>query len=137
MSGFVGAFGQLAQLLGIAEGATAGALEPLLAQLENAGLGDRVRSWAGYGPPLPVAPHELARAFTPEQVSQWAAQAGTTPDAVLMTLSDHLPQAAVRASPAEPPAALRSGTPAPTADAATLRMPDENDAIEPRPKDPR
>ena len=110
MSGFAGALGQLAQMLGLAEGATGGALAPMLAQLETAGLGDRVQSWTGSATPLPVAPHELARAFTPQQVGAWAAQSGTTPHHVLATLSDHLPTAVVIASAAERLAALRPDT---------------------------
>jgi len=110
VSGFAGALGQLAQMLGMTEGATGGALAPVLAQLENAGLGDRVRSWTGGATPLPVHPHELAQAFTPQQVSVWAAQSGTTPHHVLATLSDHLPTAVVHASAADRLAALRPDT---------------------------
>ena len=85
-------------MLGMAEGATGGALTPILAQLEEAGLGDRVRSWISGATPLPVAPHELARAFTPKQVSAWAARSGTTPHDVLAQLSNHLPTAVIHAS---------------------------------------
>ena len=55
----------------------------LLAQLENAGLSERVQSWLGHGENLPVTAEELGTALTPEQLNAWASHAGTTPDAVL------------------------------------------------------
>ena len=85
--------GMLAQILGIAQGMAGGALPMLLAQLENAGLSDRVQSWLGHGENLPVTAEELGTAFTPEQLNTWAEHAGTTPDAVLRAMSEELPGA--------------------------------------------
>ena len=100
MSEFIGQMmGNLAQLLGIAEGATGGGLEALLAQLENAGLAKKVRSWIGHGHNLPVTPEELAAALPPEQVEAWAKQAGTTPEALLKVLAEALPQVIDHATP--------------------------------------
>ncbi|MBU6498515.1 MAG: DUF937 domain-containing protein [Rhodospirillales bacterium] len=100
MSEFVGQMlGQLAQLLGVAQGAAGGGLTTLLAQLENAGLGERVRSWIGHGENLPVTEEELARAFTPEQLQAWAKEAGTTPEALLKVLVEALPRAVDHATP--------------------------------------
>lgn len=107
MSEFLGQIlGPLAQVLGLAQGAAGGGLSALLAQLENAGLAERVRSWVGHGENLPVTAEELEGAFTPEQLNSWAAQAGTTPDALLETLSRDLPRAVDRATPAEKPRGL-------------------------------
>lgn len=94
MSGALGRLlGPLSQLLGLAEGATGGDLTVILAQLENAGLSKRVQSWLGRGENLPVTAAELETAFSPEQLNAWAEHAGTTPQAVLQTLAEHLPDA--------------------------------------------
>ena len=104
MSGFLGQIsGSLAQILGLAQGAAGGAFPCLLCQLENAGLAERVKSWIGHGDNLPVTAEELAVAFTPEQLNDWAFQAGTTPDALLAIMSEELPGTISQAAlPAEP-----------------------------------
>ncbi len=100
MGEFLGqVLGPLAQMLGLAQGAAGGGLPALLAQLENAGLAERVSSWVGHGDNLPVTAEELATAFTPEQLNSWAEQAGTTPDALLEVLSEELPNAVNQATP--------------------------------------
>ena len=86
--------GPLTQLLGVAQGAAGGGLPALLAQLENAGLGEQVGSWAAQGEQLPVTAEELATVLTPEQLNHLAEQAGTTPDGLLERLAQELPQAA-------------------------------------------
>ena len=91
--------GPLGQMLGLAQGMAGGALPMLLAQLENAGLSERVQSWLGHGENLPVTAEELEGVFTPEQLNAWAEHAGTTPDAVLQALSEHLPDAVARNTP--------------------------------------
>jgi len=107
MSEFVGQFlGPLAQILGLAQGAAGGGLPAMLAQLENAGLAERVSSWVGHGENLPVTAEELASAFTPEQLNSWAEQAGTTPDALLEVLSKELPGAVDRVHPPDGPGPL-------------------------------
>lgn len=123
MSGFLGEIvagalpavqalpGLLAQILGAAQGATGGNLPALLAQLENAGLAEQVRSWTGPGENLPVTHEELAKAFPPEQVEAWAQEAGTTPEALLKVLAQALPHAVDHATPGgEVP---HAGTPLP------------------------
>ena len=100
MSGSIGAFmGPLAQVLGIIEGAAGGGLPALLAQLESAGLSETVRSWVGHGENVPVTAEELGRALPTDQVEVWAREAGTSPEALLAHLSEHLPGAVHRASP--------------------------------------
>lgn len=91
--------GPLAQVLGLIEGIGGGVFPGILAQLESAGLKETVRSWVGQGENVPVTPVELARAFTPEQLSDWAAKTGTDPDALLEHLSRELPEAVHRATP--------------------------------------
>ena len=80
----------------MAQGAAGGALPAILAQMENAGLSERVQSWLGHGENLPVTADELGTAFTPEQLNAWAEHAGTTPDAVLQALAEQLPDAVGR-----------------------------------------
>ena len=100
MSGSLAGFlGSLPQLLGMAEGGAGGLLPIYLAQFENAGLSERVQSWLGHGENLPVTAEELEAAFTPEQLNSWAEQAGTTPEAVLQAMSEHLPAAVARSAP--------------------------------------
>jgi uncharacterized protein YidB (DUF937 family) len=102
MSGFLGEVaGQLTQALGLAQGVAGGGLPALLAQLENAGLVEQVRSWIGHGENKPVTPADLAAAIPPEQLQGWAAQAGTTPDALLTVLAEALPQIVDQATPAD------------------------------------
>jgi uncharacterized protein YidB (DUF937 family) len=105
MSEFVGGVGGvLTQILGLAQGVAGGGLPALLAQLENAGLSDRVRSWVGTDENLQVTEAELEQAFTPEQLNSWALQAGTTPEALLQIMSAELPGTVDRVTPAESPA---------------------------------
>ena len=100
MSGALGGLlGPLSQLLGLAQGAAGGGLPSLLAQLESAGLSERVQSWLGHGDNLPVTAAELGTVFTPEQLNVWAERAGTTPDAVLQTLAEQLPDAIAKTKP--------------------------------------
>lgn len=100
MSEFLGGMmGNLAQVLGMAQGAAGGALTTIVAQLENAGLAEHVRSWVGHGENLPVTPEALRGAFTPEDLNAWALQAGTTPEALLKVMSEALPHLVDRATP--------------------------------------
>lgn len=97
MSGSLGGFiGSLPQVLGMLEGASGGALPAILAQLENAGLSERVQSWIGHGENLPVTAEELGTVFSPEQLDAWAEHEGTTPDAVLQALAEQLPDVAAK-----------------------------------------
>ena len=95
--------GGLAQLLGMAEGAAGGDFSVILAELENAGFSERVRSWLGHGENLPVTPEELSTVFPPEQIQAWAAKAGTTPEALLAVLAEALPHAVDQGTPKEKP----------------------------------
>lgn len=89
----------LTQLVGNAQGAAGGGLPALLAQLENAGLGNQVKSWVGTGANQPVTPEQLAPAFSAQQVSAWAQEAGTTPDKLLHVLAQALPHAVDHVTP--------------------------------------
>ncbi len=100
MSEFLGpVMGGLAQVLGMAQAAGGGWLTGMITQLENAGLTAQVQSWVGEGENLPVTEAELERAFSREELEKWAAEAGTTPEALLKVLAEALPQAVDRATP--------------------------------------
>jgi uncharacterized protein YidB (DUF937 family) len=100
MSEFLGSMlGSVSQLLGLAQGSAGGGLSTLILQLENGGLGEKVRSWVGHGENQPVTPEELSTAFSPEQLNAWAEQAGTTPEALLKEMADTLPHVVDKATP--------------------------------------
>lgn len=87
-----------------------GGLSDLLQQFRQAGLGSKADSWVGSGENEPLAPHELAGVFSPEQIRQWAQQAGTDPQSLLAVLSQALPHVVDHMTPqgvphAAPPAA--------------------------------
>jgi len=68
-----------------------GGLGGLLAQLQQAGLDDAVRSWVGTGENKPVHPDDLGDALGKKAVGQMADQAGCKPDDFLSQLAKALP----------------------------------------------
>lgn len=96
--------GLLAQILGgQAPGMTAqhqsNPLAGLLAQFQQAGLGEHAESWVGTGPNKPVPPNQLKEVFGEATVNQWAGQTGMDPSALLAQLSQMLPQAVDHMTP--------------------------------------
>jgi uncharacterized protein YidB (DUF937 family) len=96
--GLAASGGVLSQILGTAEGATGGALEVLIAQFENAGFGNQVRSWLGKGTNLPITPAHVAAAIPQEQMQVWADKAGITQEQLAIVLAEVLPQAIAQTS---------------------------------------
>ncbi len=100
-----GALGQvegaaLPALISAALGKTdLGNLQGLVAQLQQAGLGNQVQSWLGNGANMPVSPDQLRAALGSDQVRQMAQHFGVDPEAALKLLSEHLPTAVDHASP--------------------------------------
>lgn len=68
-----------------------GGLGGLLAQLQQAGLDDIVRSWVGTGENKPVHPDALGDALGKNAVTQMADKAGCNPNDLLTQLSKALP----------------------------------------------
>lgn len=68
-----------------------GGLGGLLAQLQQAGLDDIVRSWIGTGENKPVQPDALGDALGKKAVTQMADKAGCSPNDLLTQLSKALP----------------------------------------------
>lgn len=84
--------GNVAQQGGQQDGAAGlGGLGGLLAQLQQAGLDDVVRSWVGTGENKPVQPDHLGDALGKKAVTQMADQAGCSPNDLLSQLSKALP----------------------------------------------
>lgn len=71
--------------------AALGGLGGLLAQLQQAGLDDIVRSWVGTGENKPVQPDDLGDALGKKTVTQMADKAGCSPNDLLAQLSKALP----------------------------------------------
>ncbi len=122
-----GIFGQLLGGLlgggGQGQSPLAGVLQQILAQqggvgglvsrFERAGLGTQANSWVGTGPNQPVTPDQVGQVFTPDQIGAWAAQAGTTPDAMRQVLAEALPHTVDHLTPG-------GQAPAPGADIAGM-----------------
>lgn len=68
-----------------------GGLAGLLAQLQNAGLDDVVKSWVGTGQNKPVQPDELGDALGKKTVTQMADKCGCSQNDLLTQLSKALP----------------------------------------------
>ncbi len=76
-----------------------GDLQGVVAQLQQGGLGDQVKSWLSNGPNAAVTPEQIKAALGSEQVQQIAQHFGIPVDGALKFLSDHLPAAVDQASP--------------------------------------
>ncbi|MFB9948151.1 YidB family protein [Rhizobium puerariae] len=71
----------------------------ILAQLNQAGLGDQVSSWIGTGANLPVSADQIKAALSSEQVRGLATAFGIDADQLPQLLAQHLPTAIDQASP--------------------------------------
>eukprot|EP01037_Dinobryon_pediforme_P016072 gene16071-16244_t len=91
--------GILTQLVGNAQGAAGGGLPGLLAQFENAGLGQQVASWVGPGENLPIAAEHILQAIPPETLDGWAAKVGVSHEQLATVLAQVLPHAVDHATP--------------------------------------
>jgi len=76
-----------------------GSLQGLVNQLQQAGMGDQVKSWLGNGANMQITPDQLRAALGNEQVKQLAAHFGIPVDAALKMLAEHLPATVDKASP--------------------------------------
>ena len=85
-----------------------GGVQGIVAQLEQQGLGNTVRSWIATGPNQPITPDQVHQAFGSDLVKQLAARVGMTPEDLAAKLSQVLPQAIDKMTPAgvvpKPPA---------------------------------
>jgi uncharacterized protein YidB (DUF937 family) len=76
-----------------------GGLSAIVAKLEQAGLGDQVKSWIGYGQNLPITPEQLQQLLGSEKVKELAARFNIPVDELAKVLAQQLPLAVDHASP--------------------------------------
>jgi uncharacterized protein YidB (DUF937 family) len=76
-----------------------GGLSAIVAKLEQAGLGDQVKSWIGNGQNLPITAQQLQQVLGSDTVKQLAARFGIPVDQLAQVLAQQLPTAVDHASP--------------------------------------
>ncbi len=100
-----------------------GGVQGLIGRADQAGLGDKVRSWVGGGGNAPVSAGEIAQIFPPAQIEQFAQAHGIPSAAVAPLLAHLLPHAVDQATPdgdaqaADQSAGIQSGASDPEAPA--------------------
>jgi uncharacterized protein YidB (DUF937 family) len=77
-----------------------GGIQGIVAQLEQQGLGGTVRSWIGTGANQPISPDQIHQVFGSDMVKELAAKVGLSPDVLAGKLSQVLPQAIDKLTPA-------------------------------------
>jgi uncharacterized protein YidB (DUF937 family) len=91
-------------LAGLAGGAglgglLSGGLGDLLSQFQGAGKGDAVDSWIGPGQNQPIAPQELSKVLSSEQIEFLTQRSGLPREELLAGLSEQLPQLVDKLTP--------------------------------------
>ena len=77
-----------------------GAVQGIDAKLDQQGLGGTVKSWVGTGANQPISAAQIHQAFGADTISQLAAKAGLSPQDLAQRLSQVLPQAIDKLTPA-------------------------------------
>jgi uncharacterized protein YidB (DUF937 family) len=76
-----------------------GGLNAILAKLQQAGLGDQVKSWIGNGQNLPITAEQLQQVLGSDAVRQLAARFNIPVDQLAKVLAQQLPTVVDHASP--------------------------------------
>jgi uncharacterized protein YidB (DUF937 family) len=76
-----------------------GGLTAIVAKLQQAGLGDQVKSWIGNGQNLPITAEQLQQVLGSDTVKQLAARFNIPVDQLARVLAQQLPKAVDHASP--------------------------------------
>jgi uncharacterized protein YidB (DUF937 family) len=76
-----------------------GGLNAVVAKLQQAGLGDQVKSWLGNGQNLPITAEQLQQVLGSDTVKQLAARYNIPVDQISQILAQQLPKAVDHASP--------------------------------------
>jgi len=76
-----------------------GGLNAIVAKLEQAGLGDQVKTWIGTGQNLPITADQVRQVLGNETVKQLAANYNIPVDQIAEVLAHQLPLAVDHASP--------------------------------------
>ena len=87
----------LSEVLG--SGGGQGGLSAIVAKLQQAGLGDQVKSWIGNGQNLPITAEQLQQVLGSDTVRQLAARYNIPVDQITQVLAHQLPNAVDKASP--------------------------------------
>lgn len=74
-------------------------LQNILTQADQAGLGDKVRSWISQGTNVPATADEIREMLGSSTVHDLVQRTGLPADAVLTTLAHFLPQAVDKQTP--------------------------------------
>jgi uncharacterized protein YidB (DUF937 family) len=80
-------------------GGNSGGIGGLVQAFQRQGLGDVVASWVSTGQNLPISAEQIGQVLGPQQLSQFASQAGLAPDAAGSTLAALLPQLVDKLTP--------------------------------------
>ena len=76
-----------------------GGLNAIVAKLQQAGLGEQVKSWLGNGQNLPITADQIKQVLGSDAVKQLAARFNIPVDQITQILAQQLPAAVDRASP--------------------------------------
>ena len=76
---------------GAAGSILSGGLGDLLKQFQQNGQGDVAKSWVGSGPNQQISPSALSQVLTPDQIKMISDMTGMSPDELMKTLSQQLP----------------------------------------------
>ncbi len=76
-----------------------GGVQGIVAQMEQQGLGNTVKSWVGTGANLPISPDQVHAVFGSDAISGLAAKFGLNPQDLAQKLSQVLPQAVDKLTP--------------------------------------
>lgn len=87
----------LSEVLGSSGGQ--GGLSTIVAKLQQAGLGEQVKSWIGNGQNLPITAEQLQQVLGSDVVRQLAARYNIPVDQISQILAEQLPKAVDQASP--------------------------------------
>ncbi|NHN87776.1 DUF937 domain-containing protein [Acetobacter sp. LMG 1627] len=74
-------------------------IQAIVSKADEAGLGDKVRSWVGKGENLPVTPDEIRNILGNSEVQQLVAKTGLPADTLLPALAHFLPAAIDKKTP--------------------------------------
>ncbi|MFT8897318.1 MAG: YidB family protein [Acetobacter sp.] len=74
-------------------------IQNIVAKADEAGLGDKVRSWIGKGDNLPVTPDEIRQILGNSEVQALVSRTGLPAETLLPALSHFLPQAVDKKTP--------------------------------------
>ncbi|SON54164.1 hypothetical protein HDIA_0623 [Hartmannibacter diazotrophicus] len=93
--------GKPVNLVSIAEQVlqNSGGLNGIIAQLNQAGLGEQVASWIGTGGNMPVSADQIQAALSSDQLKGLAGAFGVDLSQLPQLLAEHLPKAIDEASP--------------------------------------